>query len=137
MNNSELISLIEQGFTAEDIAKSLGYDVDAVNLVIDNHKAKKSSEVNINDLINKYRPAMIKVLVDIAETGENESARVAAARVIVEGKGTIPDMNVDQWSEKFAKIKAITDKGREKAKNRINNSSDACLIENGSACLAA
>jgi len=129
MNNNELIGLIESGYTAEQIAESLGYDIDAVKLVIENHKAKRSAEVSVEDLINKYRPAMIKVLVDIAESGENESARVAAGRVIVEGKGVMPDLNVNQWSEKFEKIKAITEKGRSKARARITG--DECLVTSG------
>lgn len=132
MKDSELIALIEQGFSAAQIAEALNYDIDAVELVISNYN-KKNKEQSVEDLINTYRPKMLKVLVDIAESGENESARVAAARVIVEGKGILPDLNVDQWSSKFEKIKAITEKGRAKVRNRVNSSdnSDSCLTGTG------
>lgn len=137
MKDSELIALIEQGFSAAQIAEALNYDVDAVELVISNYN-KKNKEQSVEDLINTYRPKMLKVLVDIAESGENESARVAAARVIVEGKGILPDLNVDQWSQKFEKIKAITEKGRAKARNRVGvDSSDACLTGGGISTVAA
>lgn len=124
----QLKALVESGLPVEDAAASLDLDPEAALDYINGLYSQK--EVTAEDLIKKYRPAMIQVLADIAldTTCENTSARVAAARVFVTGEGVTPELPVDKLSETYKKMRAVIEKQHTTKPATITNPSPSTTI---------
>jgi len=75
---------------------------------------------------------MIEVLASIAldSTLENISARVAAAKVFVEGKGETPELPVDKLSEAYKKMRSVIEKQQTSKVTTITNPSPSTSIIN-------
>lgn len=101
--NRQLQTLIHQeGLSLEEASQALGIDIASAELILG---ASIREETSLQQLVERYRPVAVEVLADIMQTGENESARVKAAGLILEGKGVIPDVNVVDLSQRFEKMK--------------------------------
>lgn len=105
----QLKAMIKAGASLEEACEVLELDVDAAMMYLNNENEK---EISCEEIIRQKKPRMLQILAEIAEdvTIENVSARVAAARVFVEGKGELPELPVDKLSELFAKMKGAVSK---------------------------
>jgi len=126
----QLRALVESGLAVEDAANSLDLDPEAAIDYINGFYSKK--EVTVEDLIKKYKPQMIEVLASIAldSSLENTSARVAAAKVFVEGKGETPELPVDKLSEAYKKMRDVIEKQQNGKVTTITNPSPSTSIVN-------
>lgn len=92
------------GASLQDACDLLEIDIDAATMHLNGEMDK---ELDCEEIIRQEKPQMLQILARIAkdESIENVSARVAAAKVFVEGKGEIPELNVDKLSELYKKMK--------------------------------
>jgi len=111
-SNNQLKALLKAGVPLADACESLNLDEEAARLFLetDNNKV-----VTVDELIQKFRPKCIEILYNIAcdDTLENTGARVSAAKVIVDGKGEVPEFSVDKLSEMYKQMRSIVDKAAE------------------------
>ena len=126
----QLRALVESGLSVEDAAISLDLDPEAAIDYINGFYSQR--EVTVEELIKKYKPQMIEVLASIAldSTLENISARVAAAKVFVEGKGETPELPVDKLSEAYKKMRTVIEKQQNSKVTTITNPSPSTSIIN-------
>lgn len=101
-SNKQLQKLMNEGLTLQEAASSLGLDIDGADLAM---QSMTKREVSLAELVKQYQPRAVRVLMDIVEHGENESARVKACEIIINGKGVLPEMNASQIAERFAMMK--------------------------------
>lgn len=92
-----------------EVAETLGLDESVVGMAVAS-VTTPAAEVTVEELVAKYRPQAIKVLADIMEHGENESARVKAAQILVEGKGQLPEVNSEKYAKAFDAMKKVLSK---------------------------
>jgi hypothetical protein len=113
----QLKTMLAGGNSLEEACELLEIDVDAARTFLD---GSLSGEMSCDEIIKKEKPEMLRILAAIAkdESIENVSARVAAAKVFVEGKGQGPELDVDKLSEYYQKMKGAV-KMQEKEHNRL------------------
>ena len=111
LDNTQILSLFNQGATAEQIAEALNRDPVMIGLVIKSHvdsKRKMSLEERYGDL----KDIAIRALAEVASTGENESARVAAAKCLIDemdgnnGHGSNYKFDYTEIAERLLKAEA-------------------------------
>src|SRR5437773_2480413 len=106
----QIRALIREGLSPEQISEATGYSLESVILAC---SATSARMMSVEELIETYRPEMIQVLYNIAvDESKNESARVKAASIIVEGKGVLPELSIDSLDEQFRKMKTIVEQSR-------------------------
>lgn len=107
--NVQLKALIKSGIPLEEACEVLNLDFDAARLYLSEDIGKTR---DIDELIKKYQPDLIEMLYRIAmdDTIENTSARVSAAKVIVDGRGEVPAFSVDKLSEMYKKMRGVVEK---------------------------
>lgn len=125
--NIQLKALIKSGIPLEEACEVLNLDFDAARLYLNGDTGKVK---DIDELIRKYQPDIIEMLYRVAmdDTLENTSARVSAAKVIVEGRGEIPAFSVDKLSEMYKKMRGVVEKAE--ASLTINTPSPATTTVN-------
>jgi hypothetical protein len=103
-DNRQIQQLIEQGFTPEQAAAALGLEPESGPVSVYSGKEVKLS---LAQIVEAVKPEMVKVLIDIAKYGENESARVASAKILLTGQGIMPDISASEISRRLANMKRI------------------------------
>jgi hypothetical protein len=89
-----------------EIAETLTLDEDIVQMAVDSLR-EPAKEVTIEELVAKYRPTAVRVLAEIMQFGENESARVKAAQILVEGKGQLPEIQSEKYGKTFEAMRRV------------------------------
>ena len=113
----QIRALIREGLSPEQISEATGYSLESVILAC---SATSARMMSVEELIETYRPEMIQVLYNIAvDESKNESARVKAASIIVEGKGVLPELSIDSLDEQFRKMKTIVENSRSSSSSSI------------------
>ena|SRR6266487_4216260 len=107
----QIRALIREGLSPEQISEATGYSLESVITACG--VATSAARMSVEELIETYRPEMIQVLYNIAiDESKNESARVKAAAIIVEGRGVLPELSIDSLDEQFRKMKTIVENSR-------------------------
>jgi len=111
VENRQLMQLIEQGFSVEDVAAMHGLDPSALRCALES--AVSLRKRTVEELQARYAPEMVEVLAEIAlSSSANDSARVAAAKTIIEGKGIVPEQGASKLSEMFKRMKVVVEQNR-------------------------
>jgi hypothetical protein len=105
-HNSTIFKLLSQGMSVGEIAETLTLDEDIVQMAVDSLR-EPAKEVTIEELVAKYRPTAVRVLAEIMQFGENESARVKAAQILVEGKGQLPEIQSEKYGKTFEAMRRV------------------------------
>jgi uncharacterized protein (DUF433 family) len=105
----QICKLAAEGLSPEQICEAFP-DVcltpEAVSIAI--RSATTTKRINIDELIESHRGAMVEVLASIAQDEtKNESARVKAATVLVERKGCLPLIEADEVSKMFQRMQEL------------------------------
>lgn len=85
---------------------SLGLDPDVAALAA---IANSEATFNIENARKEMLPLAFDVLKQVLETGERDADRIKAAQIIIQGEGVLPDVNVEEHTErrrKWAKLMA-------------------------------
>ena len=129
----QLKRIMEGGASLEDACELCDVDIEFAKGFITGDgslsisEADKNKEISAEDIINKNKAKVAQALVNIALDNdiENISARVAAARIIIEGKGELPEFPVDKLGERYKKMLNVVGKY---SSNTITNPSPSTSI---------
>jgi hypothetical protein len=105
-NNQQYHNLRRKGWSHQDACMSLGIDPDVAALAAIAHS---EAVFNIENARKEMLPLAFDVLKQVLETGERDADRIKAAQIIIQGEGVLPDVNVEEHSErrrKWAKMMA-------------------------------
>jgi len=111
--NAQLKKLIADGLSIEDAAEILNLDVDACkfSLTIEQNQ-HNSVDISCDELIAKHKPECLRALIEIGldSSLDNINARVAALKIIIEGKGKLPEVAADKLSDIYSRMRLVTEK---------------------------
>lgn len=102
-DNRQIQELVNQGLTPEQAAAALGLEPEAGALAL----AASKKVDSLAAIVEAFKPQAVKVLMDIAQFGENEAARVASAKILLTGQGIMPDISASEISRRIANMKRI------------------------------
>ena len=100
--NTQLMALVRMGLPLEEAARSLGLSPEAAAIAI----ASENRSL-VSDKEKERCNRMKDVLEQIALTSENDSARVAAAKFLVENTKKAPPMEADKVDSILKKMDLI------------------------------
>lgn len=93
----------EHGLSVEDAALALGLDVDTANLAV---QADRGEKLNINDMVDSFKPRAIEILQNIAEDPDTEARdKIAACKILLQGEGIMPEINANDLSERIKRMR--------------------------------
>ncbi len=114
-NSPQILSLLEQGLSPVQVAESLQMDVEVVETIIGEVERKKNAELkkefhNLQDLA-------IGGIKKVLQYGENESAIIRAAELVIDVNAGVKDKQKDSTTNIFVvlneRIEAARNKRRE------------------------
>lgn len=112
----EILRLAKEGLLPDQICEAFpdfALTPESVELII--RSASSNTEITLDEFHQSKRKAMLEILCEIAEDEtKNESARVKAAAIVYEGKGMLPTIDADSFSERFRRMKELREKNDEK-----------------------
>lgn len=92
--NRQLFKLVrDEGLTIEQACASMDLDIEAGQMAMMSFGKAKNQEVTLTQLVERYRPEAVEVIVEIMRTGERDADRLKAAQILFEGKGLMPEVN--------------------------------------------
>lgn len=97
--NLQIKVLWEKGETTEDISRGLGLNAEAVELVISGFKKAGEKAKNFKDRFGDVEQLALDTLKEVCATGENESARVMSAKILLEKKAALNSEIVFDYDE--------------------------------------
>src|SRR5687768_16957505 len=106
--NKQLHQLLREGLTTQQACECLGLDIDAAQMALMSSGADKNKEVSVTELLEKFRPEAINILIDVARTAERDADKVKACQILLEGKGVMPEVNAAAATallDKFTRMK--------------------------------
>lgn len=103
-NNKQLVDLIRKGFTKEEACAALGIDTEVATLALE---ATCETVFNVEEARKEMLPLAFDVLKQVLETGERDADRIKAAQIIIQGEGVLPDVNVEEHSERRRKWRRL------------------------------
>lgn len=109
--NKQYHQLIREGLTPQQACECLDLDIDAAQMAMMSQGAEKNKEVTVTELLERFKPEAINILIDVARTAERDADKVKACQILLEGKGVMPEVNAAAATvllDKFAKMKQIT-----------------------------
>ena len=106
--NMQLMKLVESGLSVKEAAEALGLEVSSAEMAVQSIK-EPAREVTLEELITSYKPKAVEVLANVMLHGENESARVKAAQIILEGQGQLPEIHAVKLRSMLDKVITLSD----------------------------
>ena len=88
MSLEALKTLLSQGLTLDQAAESLSISFEAASFML---QASTKKSINVDEMLDEFKPTAIRLLMDIAEHGESEAARVKALQILLTGSGKLPE----------------------------------------------
>ena len=105
--NKQLRALMNDGLTLAQACRSLDLDVEAGALALAT-MAPTQKETSLGDLVERFKPEAVNILMEIAQNGERDADRVKACQILLEGKGVMPEINaaaVTQFKARFLQMR--------------------------------
>lgn len=99
-NNRQLVDLIRKGFSKEEACAALGLDTEVATLALE---ACTETVFKVEDARTELLPLAFDVLKQVLESGERDADRIKAAQIVIQGEGVLPDINVEEHSERRRK----------------------------------
>jgi hypothetical protein len=96
-NLTEYHNLRRKDFNHEEACVALGLDPEVVKFAVEVSGDKVWS---IENARKEMLPLAFDVLKQVLETGERDADRIKAAQIIIQGEGVLPEVNVEEHSER-------------------------------------
>jgi len=113
IGSSKILELSTEGFSVKEIAERLCLDVGVVQKALDKVAQESMEGMSIDEMLEQQRMQAVNTLVSVMRDGENETARVRAAQVILATKPVMTTDNLKVLEERLRQMKMITERSRE------------------------
>jgi len=110
--NLQIQALSKQGYTAEQISMGLTLNLDAVKVVLAGIEGGKKEAKTLEERFGDVEELAVDCLKDIVLSGQNESAKVMASKLLLEMKESINNkmgFDYDKVAERLEKSRKVSE----------------------------
>ena len=91
-----------EGLSIEQAADALDINPTVAAFAL---KGEQQQTVTAQAIIDEFRCEGLNILKAIARSSDNDNAKVKAVKILLEGKGVMPEVNASELSQRFANMK--------------------------------